>query len=224
MKINKMKSVTIIIVLFTVSIFAQEKAITESGKTVLLKEDGSWEYVIDTNENTNQEFDFRKTNWGASIEKVQSSETSEAIPDINSSEMLGFTGSVGGIKTLIGYYFINNKLWKGAYIFSETHSNRNGFIIDYESIKTILTEKYGEPKEENVLWLNDLYKDDYSQFGFAVSLGHLTYYCSWQVGETNINMILSGENYKINHRLDYENESLKILAREKQKKESKDEF
>ena len=47
MKITKIKIATTIIVLISVSLFAQEKAITESGKTVLLKGDGSWEYVVD---------------------------------------------------------------------------------------------------------------------------------------------------------------------------------
>ncbi|ODS30070.1 MAG: hypothetical protein SCARUB_04823 [Candidatus Scalindua rubra] len=224
MKMNKIKSVTLIIVLSTISLFAQEKAITESGKTVLLKEDGSWEYVIDSNENKTKEFDFRKTKWGDSVEKVKSSETATIVPEINDPNILGFTGSVAGLEGLIGYYFVNGKLWKGAYIFSETHSNRNMFITDYSSIKNILIEKYGEPIEDNVNWLNDLYADDTSQYGFAVSLGHLNFYCSWEIGDTKIQMVLSGENYDISHRLEYHNESLKKLAIEEQKKASKSDF
>jgi|TARA_B100001971_G_scaffold183189_1_gene180991 hypothetical protein len=224
MKTNKIKSLTIIIVLFSISLIAQEKAITESGKTVLLNEDGSWEYVIETNDSTSKEFDFRKTKWGDSVEKVKSSETATIVPEINDPNILGFAGSVAGLEGLIGYYFVNGKLWKGAYIFSETHSNTNMFITDYNSIKDILIEKYGEPIKDNVNWLNDLYADDTSEYGFAVSLGHLNFYCSWEIGDTKIQMVLSGENYDISHRLEYHNESLKKLAIEEQKKASKSDF
>ena len=224
MKITKIKTTSIIIVLISVSLFAQEKAITESGKTVLLKEDGSWEYVIDSNESTAKEFDFRKTKWGDSVEKVKSSETATIVPEINDPNILGFTGSVAGLEGLIGYYFVNGKLWKGAYIFSETPSNRNMFIQDYSTIKNILIEKYGEPKDDDINWLNDLYTDDSSDYGLAVSIGHLNFYCLWEIGGTKIQMVLNGDNYKISHRLEYNNESLKKLAIEEQKKASKSDF
>jgi len=224
MNTNKIKSVVVLIVLFTISLYAQEKAITESGKTVLLKEDGSWEYVVESNESGVKEFDFRKTKWGFSIEEVKSTETGTLIPELNKPNMLGFTGTVGGLETLIGYYFVNNKLWKAAYIFSETHSNRNLFIEDYGIIKNILIEKYGEPINDNINWSNDLYSDDPSQFGFAVSLGYLSLNCGWQIGDTIIQMVLDGDNYKISHILSYTNETLKNLAAQEQKKASKDEF
>ena len=224
MNTNKLKYVVILIVLFFISLYAQEKAITEIGKTVLLKEDGTWEYVIESNESDDKKFDFRKTKWGVSIEKVKSAETGTLIPELNDPNMLGFTGTVGGLETLIGYYFVNNKLWKGAYIFSETHSNRNLFIEDYGTIKNNLIEKYGEPIIDNINWSNYLYSDDPSQFGFAISLGHLSLNCSWEIGDTKIQMVLNGDNYKITHILGYHNETLKNLAEQEQKKASKDEF
>ena len=88
----------------------------------------------------------------------------------------------------------------------------------------ILIEKYGEPKDDDINWLNDLYADDPSDYGLAISIGHLNLYCSWEIGDTKIQMVLSGDNYKISHRLEYNNESLKKLAIEEQKKASKSDF
>ena len=223
---NKIKFVTMIIVLFSISLFAQEKVTTESGKTVLLKE-----------------FDFRKTKWGNSVEKVKSSEAPTIL--LGDGNTLITRGSVAGLECTIGYCFVNGKLWRGVYAFSETHSNKNMFITDYNSIKDILIEKYGEPEglamidsalkrfpensnlkylEGGMVWLNDLYADDKSQYGLAVSIGHLTYYCEWEIGDTKIHMVLSGDNYNINHILVYYSKSLEKLSDKEQKKVNESNF
>ena len=47
----------------------------------------------------------------------------------NNPDILAYTGEVGGLSTLIGYYFVDNMLYRGGYIFQEEHSNKNIFMI-----------------------------------------------------------------------------------------------
>ncbi|WP_343566124.1 hypothetical protein [Sphingobacterium sp.] len=75
-----MKKVLIIILLYTISfpIIAQNKyATTTDGKTVLLKNDGTWEYVKDrsTSSNINQ---FKNTSFSPSSRRTNTSKSSSS--------------------------------------------------------------------------------------------------------------------------------------------------
>ena len=125
---------------------------------------------------------------------------------------------------MAGYYFVNDKLWKGVYIFSETHTNKNKYIEDYLSITKILKKKYGDPTETDVLWSNDLYKNDYSDWGFSVSMGYTTFYSQWKTENTSISIILSGNNYKLSHKLAYESTIYSAEFEESKNQENLDDF
>jgi hypothetical protein len=87
--------------------------------------------------------------------------------------------------------------------FNHEHTNKNDFIWDYEQLKELLSEKYGEPNFDNVSWEDDLYKDDKSKWGFAISIGDVRMACSWEIEDTSIRLILHGENYEISFVLMY---------------------
>jgi hypothetical protein len=62
---------------------------------------------------------------------------------------------------------------------------------------------HGMPLGSNVTWRNDLYKEDYSNWGLAVSLGHLEYSSLWKNQEMEVFLTLSGENNKLSLRAEY---------------------
>ena len=91
----------------------------------------------------------------------------------------------------------------------EKHTNKNLYINDYESLKEILTKKYGKPEIDKVIWKNDLFKSAKQDWGTAISIGHLEYFSSWETPTTYINLGLNGDNYKISLTLGYESRELK---------------
>ena len=204
----------IFISLLVTSLYSQINAKTNDGKDVILNDDGTWNYIsktipIENNvSNEADEYDFRQINWGFSKAKVSSIEKEKIFPGIDSPTILAYDVTVGGLKALLGYYFINDKLFKAVYIFSETHSNKNDFIFDYNTINDILKSKYGAPKEDKTNWFNDLYKSDYQDYGMAVSLGHLSKYSVWDTPKTSVYNMLTGENFEISHKLSYESKDL----------------
>jgi len=152
-------------------------------------------------------FDFRNTKWGMTKSQVEESEDMELYLEIESN--LIYKSTIGGKKASIIYSFTNdNELYRGAYCFEEEHTNRNDFINDFEEINKILSNKYGYPISDEKIWLNDLYKNDNKEWGFAVSLGHLRYDTSWENRKTKILHSVNGENYKINHIVLYFNDEL----------------
>ncbi len=162
-----------------------------------------------------QGYDFRETNWGFQRNQVINSEKQPVF--VNKDNIIGYESSIAGMKCLIGYIFTDEKLTRAKYVIQETHTNKS----DYKTLKSLLTKKYGSTILDNdQKWFNDLYKDEYQQWGMAISLGHLSYISSWQTPKTKIDLVLSGDNYEINLVIEYK--STQFEGVEKKLKEKED--
>jgi hypothetical protein len=91
-------------------------------------------------------------------------------------------------------------------------------------LKEFLVKKYGKPIKDSQLWKNDLYRDEYKDWGFAVSLGHLVYFADWETPNTHISLALYGENYEITLAIEYQSKKLKKLEEKEKEKKALDEF
>jgi hypothetical protein len=165
-----------------------------------------------------QGYDFREAKWGFSKNEVLESEKLTAIVD--KDNIVGYESLIADLKCLIGYVFTDEKLTRARYVIQETHTNKSDYINDYKTLKSLLIKKYGATVYDNdQKWFNDLYKDDYQQWGFAISLGHLSYSSSWQTPKTNIDLILSGDNYEINLVIEYTSTQFEEVEKKRKEKE-----
>lgn len=185
-------------------------ATTEDGRRVLLMNDGTWKFVSTTTENPiptkATAICFRKANWGMTKDQVRETEYSEH--DSDHDNILMYKGTLGTQSVNIGYVFAESQLVRGVYLVTTDHANSNDYITDYDSMKSLLTKKYGEPEEDEVVWKNDLYQDDPQQHGMAISAGHLALYSSWSYEDTELTLMLRGDNYEINHTITYVSKTL----------------
>jgi len=218
-----MKYLSVILVLLLPNLsYGQKTAITEDGERVILKDDGTWELIKEESK-PKSETDFRKASWGMSREQIKALENNLKIT-MEKEEYLGYQTQIAGLDCNLIYFFTNNKLVRGRYFFTEPHSNRNDYILDYTTLKKLLEKKYGEASEDEQIWKNDLYKDDYDQWGFAVCVGHLVYYAKWETDITIIYLSLNGENYEISLMIEYQSKQLKSLEEQEWKKDTLDEL
>ena len=187
-------------------------AVTTNGKSVILHENGKWEFDKILKKET--EFDFRKTNWGMSKSQIKATETEKIVRDDN---ILGYQAKVAGLEALIAYIFVNDKLVRAKYIFVEKHSNKNDYLTDYTAIQKILGKKYGEAVDDKTYWKNDLYKTEYQSWGMAIAAGHLSKYANWKTPDSEVWLSLNGDNYKISHSAEYS--SIKLAGLENAKSE-----
>jgi hypothetical protein len=168
-------------------------------------------------------FDFRKVNWGMSQKQVKATEVGKVHDE--DYETVLYKGTVSGMDVTIMYKFTNSQLTQCAYFFDIEHSNKNSYIDDYKRVRKSLVDKYGEPKMSNELvWYNELFKDDPSQWGLAVSAGHCTYLTSWETTTTNIRLVLHGDNYKITLGATYGSKQFKSLVEDAEKKKDAGNF
>ena len=156
-------------------------------------------------------YDFRKTNWGMSKEQVKATEKNKIA--FEDKEVIAMDrAQVDGKECIYVYYFLEDKLYRAGYSFMEEHINKNFYIDDYEDLKEILTKKYDKPVLDKKIWENDLFKDDRSSWGLAVSVGHLKYFSSWETSTTYINLGIDGDNYKISLTIGYYSKELEEWA------------
>jgi len=209
----------IIFFLFLVPLYGQTQATTSDGRAVILKEDGTWAYVPKVDPG---EFTFRKTYWGMSRDEVKATEDSTFFQE--EGGLIAYQGKVANLDTLIAYHFVSDKLVRSGYVILEKHSNENDYLRDYFVMKNALSDKYGPPAVDETKWNNTLYSDDREKFGFAVGIGHLRLWASWETEATKIFLLLAGDNYEISLRLDYSSIALRPMVEAEKKGKSLSEF
>lgn len=170
--------------------------------------------------------DFRKASWGDSKTTVKASESNVEWKTASAGiyDILGFKATIVGLSTSVGYLFVDDQLVRAKYSFTESHSNRNIFIDDFDSVGESLETKYGKV-DRREFWRNDLYKDDRSDYGMAVAVGHYTLARQWEIpNKTKLIQLLSGDNYEISHVVEYSSIAFKDFVEQKEKAAEADVF
>ena len=103
--------------------------------------------------------DFRKMNWGQSVEDLKTAYPKEQFFKTNEEgfEVQNHFGTLAGLNVKIGYVFQDNKLCSGIYMFENNGKDTQLNLNDYMTISNILKKKY-TMKNENE-WFNTQWKD-----------------------------------------------------------------
>jgi hypothetical protein len=183
------------------------RAITESGTAVLLNQDGTW--VPEEGEKPSAKDGFRKSAWGSTVAQVKAAESIE--PRHETDDYIDFEVKLGRFKCLAVYIFVGDKLVRGKYSLLEEYRNQNNFLTAYDELKESVTKKYGPATDDKTYWLNDLYKDDYSEWGMAVGCGHLSKFATWDTLESTITVGILGENFDVSVGVEYSSKAFSGL-------------
>jgi hypothetical protein len=168
--------------------------------------------------------DIRSARWGMTPKQVKASEKSK--PKHESTEgfrtFLLYSDTLRGLDATVGFVFVKNQLVRVKYLISEKHMNQTDYVTDYHTLMEALSEKYGAPSKDETLWKNDLYRDDFSEWGMAVAVGHLVKYAQWHAPRTEITLILKGDNFDITLAIEYSSVELHSLEENAAEKEEED--
>ena len=175
------------------------RAVTFEGKEVLLTPDGKWEYAPQAHSDS---LPFRKAKWGMDSKSVLASEKVQPVQ--NADGVMTFKDRLLGKDVYAAYIFAGDVLVRGKYVLSAKHMNATDYYTeDYDGFLKALTQKYGKPIKKEVIWKNDLYKDDPSEWGTAISVGHMIAYANWTVEDTEIALIIYGDNFDVTVAVEY---------------------
>jgi len=160
--------------------------------------------------------DFRKASWGMSPSQVKASESSELVE--KSPDLLVYKTTLAGYDAYAGYIFADGKLTRAKYILAVTHFNNNDYIPEYEMLNDLLKKKYGKPIEDEIDWKSREFETrDKTDWGYEIRMGRLVLYSVYRTTTTEIDAVLSAEDFQIVNSIHYQSlsEELKKLEEEK---------
>ena len=152
------------------------------------------------------EIDFRNSRWGMSKAEVKAAETGELIREFD--ESLIYQDTLDGETVAVHYYFLDNSLFLGVYVFDAQYKDLNDYIDAYNRIVSVINDRHGEPTTSEIVWENETYKNDPSKYGKAVAKADSTFFSRWETDSTDILLRLAGDNFEIEHTLTDTSKSL----------------
>ena len=165
---------------------------------------------------------FQNIPWGCSEKVVR-----EKMGDPNSMSpdkvcLSYFPRKVCGLNATYIFLIKKDQFLRAKIGFLESHINDNLYLDDFKKIDVTLTEKYGPCTGHFEFWKNELYKDDPSHWGFAMSMGDLVWASKWVIGDVTIIHMADGDNFDISHVIEYSEKHMSKIedAIDKEKEES----
>jgi hypothetical protein len=168
------------------------------------------------------DYDFRQTRWGMSHNEVLASEEIEPVE--KSDNLIRYNTEVLGKNVDLLYSFVDDKLIGASYRLNDNYLVSDHFIRTYSEFQKALREKYGQPKEDNITWVNNLYRNAESRRGLALSLGHVIYESAWETTNTTINCSLREQNYNVLCQVEYLSKEFNYLMKFAQQEKKTDPF
>jgi hypothetical protein len=194
-------------IILTSFAFCTQLATTDSGKRVILRDDGTWSYVKSPTKNKVFTYDFRKAKWGMTKEEVKKTEESPVIyegwNETDDAIVLYYKEKVFLFEPTITYIFKDDKLVKGHYLFELSTDEEDRCIADFDTIVDALIEKYGEPMRVSMVWSDSTYMNDKTKWGKALRLGHFERKGIWETGRTLIDLKLYCKDENIIMEINY---------------------
>ncbi|MHC4995832.1 MAG: hypothetical protein ACYTGQ_12350 [Planctomycetota bacterium] len=129
-------------------------------------------------------FRFRGVTWGDSLGVVRATETREVLAE--DGEALVVRDRLGDLPCTLSYRFAEGRLVGATYVIAQRHTDKFYHISDYGSLNTLLTQKYGQPTYDRVVWKDDRLKDDPGRWGEALGLGQLVLSAGWEAPATEV--------------------------------------
>lgn len=141
---------------------------------------------------------FRGIEWSATKAHVRASHPEPAALD--APDLLAYDGAIAGMPARVIYIFVDDQLARGKYVVDRSSSDQ--YIRDFDELDRLLRRKYGEP-EVNDYWRDAEDSGESHRRASAVSVGELSMFRSWVVGECEVILGIASEDYEIELGIEY---------------------
>lgn len=120
--------------------------------------------------------------WGLSPTVILENERGTFMGEENGS--LLYLDYIRGLKSTIGYEFLDNKLWKARIFIEKEYVDQQNQLRDLMVIAEDLTKRLGEPVKEEFRWVKDREKNFPDKWGWAIYRSELFVTLAWEDEET----------------------------------------
>lgn len=138
--------------------------------------------------------DFENSNWNTSKEQVLI-DNSDALwldaysAEINMiSEFITYESTLKDLSCYITYYFVENTLQMGTYIFSDTHYEYDTYLDDYKKLQKHLRKTFGKPSNKGSVWNNGCIQGKPNKADM-IAMGHVSHYAEYNDGKVYLEIV-----------------------------------
>jgi hypothetical protein len=145
--------------------------------------------------------DFGVANWGDSFNTVLNSETRIGLTPKTSRHYLIYDAPTMGLSAVrLIYFFENNRLARGAFVFYDPVTKTSQYFSRYEMINESVSKKYGNAQQNDTVYQdngNDLTMSE------ALEQNKIMRQSVWQTQTTKIVHQLADDDGEVSHQLVY---------------------
>ncbi len=142
---------------------------------------------------------FRLAAWGAPKQDVRLVETAPFVREksVGEYQVLEFTGEFAGMPAAVFYYFAGGQLFQGAYEVRKPYTAYDEHLGDFVRAKSLLSQRYGAPTRDELVWLNGRDRDNQKRWGRALASGQLVLRADWWRPDLEVSQALMGDSAQI---------------------------
>lgn len=126
--------------------------------------------------------------WGLPQIAILDNEKGTLISD--EGDLIFYLDNVLGARSVIGYEFNDDKLWRVKIFNERKYSVPQDRIEALLSYQKILEARYGEPLDEQFMWRSEYEKNHPDNWGWAVYRGNLAIKILWQTEDSIVTLSL----------------------------------
>lgn len=136
--------------------------------------------------------------WGMPLQKLLEVEGEPlAREKSEESEILQYRRQIMNRNCLVEYVFVRNQLSAARFFIIDTFTDNNHYISDFMKAKDYLIQRFGLPVDDQTIWYDATFRERQEYWGRALGSGLLEFRSSWKIGETEVDLILTGSENRV---------------------------
>lgn len=136
--------------------------------------------------------------WGMPPQKLLEVEGEPLIVDrSDGQEVYQYQREIMNRRCLVEYVFIQGELTAARFFMMDTFTDNNYYISDFVKAKNYLVQRFGLPVDDQTVWLDPTFQERQELWGRALGSGLLEFRSSWVIGETEVELVLTGSDNRV---------------------------
>ena len=151
---------------------------------------------------------YKNAKWGMTKEHVKNS-----FPDMvfkDEGGMTYFLSKIASEDVMVGFDFVKDKLYLVFIGIQVKTTNKDLYIGKFDKFEELLIKKYGKPDQRARRGSTNSFTSDVD----AISMGEGVYFDTWKTLESEVSLLLTGDNFELNLGIRYQSIE---LGKEKEK-------
>ncbi|NPV83597.1 MAG: hypothetical protein HPY46_08460 [Candidatus Aminicenantes bacterium] len=136
--------------------------------------------------------------WGMAPQKLLEVEGEPlGVDRSDGQEVYQYQREIMNRRCLVEYVFIQGELTAARFFMMDTFTDNNYYISDFVKAKNYLVQRFGLPVDDQTIWHDSTFQERQEFWGRALGSGLVEFRSSWVIGETEVELVLTGSDNRV---------------------------